>query len=68
MSKHDGCYVKIANNVTFWAVDKGKRRIVSDMKGVYEIGLRPIHVISEPELDKIPLAGAPPKASKDKKE
>ena len=66
MSKLDGCYVREADSAVFWAVDKGKRRMMSSINDVYELGLRPIHVLSEAELEKIPIAGmrkaASPKA------
>jgi hypothetical protein len=64
MSKHDGCYVKEAQSAAFWAVDNGKRREMASMDRVYEIGLRPIHIISGPELEKIPIAGEKAKAPK----
>lgn len=57
MNKYDGCYVRCHQKATFWAVDKGKRREMASMDNVYELGLRRIRVISEAELNKIPIAG-----------
>ena len=59
MAKYDGTFVKLADNATFWAVDGGKRRPMGSLEEVHAIGLRPVIVLTEKELDKIKLAAAP---------
>lgn len=55
MSKYDGCYIKLADSPALWAVDIGKKRPVESPAHMYEIGLRPVIVVSEDDLDAIPF-------------
>lgn len=58
MSDYDGCFVKLAGagRLAFWAVDGGIKRPVISPEHMYQIGLRPIHVLSEEEFSNIPFA------------
>lgn len=46
-------YVKLAEDPTFWFLEKGKRTLVTH---VYEYGLLPVRVVSSEELEAIPFA------------
>ncbi len=50
-------YVKLSNNPDYWLVENGEREKMRDMAHVYEVGLLPIVVVTEIEMDKIPLKG-----------
>ena len=63
MSVHNGCYVKLANEFAYWAVDDGKRRIMANMAEVYAVKDRPLHIVSREELAAIEVFNPnPPKA------
>jgi hypothetical protein len=68
MSDYDGCYVKLSDDPTFWAVDDGKRRKVSDSLALFKIGLRPVRVISIDELGKLKIEEHDPKEASDEEE
>ena len=55
MSTYDGCYIRLADSQALWAVDIGHRRPVESPALLYEIGLRPQHIVTEDELDAIPF-------------
>jgi hypothetical protein len=56
MSEYDGCYIKLAYDPTFYAVDDGKKKLVESPEHMNEIGLRKVFKVSEDELDAIPFA------------
>lgn len=58
MSEHDGYFVQVAGVLTIWAVDDGKKRPIESPAHMYEIGLRPVHTITQEELDAIPFSEA----------
>lgn len=62
MSDYNGCYVKLDNDPTFWAVDDDKKRKVANAEELYAIGLRPIVIVKPSVLNKIKMAKALPKA------
>ena len=55
MSQYDGCFVRLADSSALWAVDAGHKRPVENPAHMYEIGLRPQHIITGDELDAIPF-------------
>lgn len=55
MSKYDGCYIKLVDDPTFWAVDIGHKRLVESPAQMHAIGLRPIHTVTEDELAALPF-------------
>lgn len=57
MSKYDGCYIKLADDPTYYAVDNGQKTIVQDADQMHKIGLRPIHVVTQTSLNRIPFVG-----------
>ena len=68
MSKYNGCYVRLADNVTYWAVDNGKRKVMANIDEVYAYGLRPVKVVTEAELKNIKIDSNLPKTKAEKKE
>lgn len=57
MSKYNGCYVKVLDNPAYWAVDDGKRRLISGVQEMYAVGLRRVVVLTAEGLEAIPLEG-----------
>ena len=55
MSKYDGCYIKLAHDPTFYAVDIGHKRLVESPAHMQSIGLRRLVVVTEDELNAIPF-------------
>jgi len=54
MSKY---FVKLPRNPQMWIVDKGKRTMVANTAERQKHGLLPVHVISEEELEALPIKG-----------
>lgn len=55
MSEYDGCYIRLAYEPAFYAVDDGKKLLIESPEHMQQVGLRPIMVVSEDELDAIPF-------------
>jgi hypothetical protein len=55
-NKFNGCYVKLVDDPTYWAVDDGERRSVANSEEMHAIGLRQVVPVSAKELKEIPLA------------
>lgn len=62
MSDYNDCYVKLADNPAYWAVDGGERRVVTSQAEMVRIGIRRVVTVTEEELDAIPIAGRRKKA------
>ena len=67
MSQYDGCYVKLAHDPAYWAVDDGEKKQVAGPDEMQTIGIRPIIVVSVKELKDIPLAGQKSRVTTQKK-
>jgi len=59
MSQYNGKYIKLADDPTYYAVDIGHKRLVESPTHMYQIGIRPIVVVTEEELDAIPFLVLP---------
>jgi len=59
MSQYNGKYIKLADDPTYYAVDIGQKRLVESPAHMYQIGIRPIVVVTEEELDAIPFLVLP---------
>lgn len=57
---HEGHYVKLHEDPTFWAVDAGERDGIPTPEVMYEVGLRPVTTVNVAELDAIPVVGEEP--------
>ena len=56
MSEYDGKYIKLPFEYTYWAVDNGRRTMVEGINHMHEIGIRPVVVVTEKELEAVPFA------------
>jgi len=54
VNKYDGCYVKLANDRAFWAVDDGTRRLIRTSAEV-NADRRPVEIVTEKQLNAIPV-------------
>ena len=57
MSDYNGCYLKLAGEPAFYAVDDGHKRLVESPTQMQAIGLREICIVSKDELDAVPFWG-----------
>ena len=57
MSEYEGCYVKLAEEATFWLVEDGERQALSYSEELLVFGLRPVVVVEPGVLEAIPLKG-----------
>jgi len=53
-SKDEWYYAKLAESPTFWLVRDGQREALRSPMEMYAVGLLPIHVLAEDELEAIP--------------
>ena len=56
MSKYNGCYIRLVNSPTFYAVDDGKKTLVESPEHMNTLGLRPVRIVLEDEFNAIPFA------------
>ena len=57
MSEYEGCYVKLAEDATFWLVEDGERRAMASAEEMLRNGLRMVVTVTADELEAIPLKG-----------
>ena len=57
MSEYEGCYVKLAEDATFWLVEDGERQALSYSEELLVFGLRPVVVVEPGVLEAIPIKG-----------
>lgn len=57
MSEHNGRYVKLPDNPQFWAVDDGERRPIHSQEEMMANGLRSVVMVTQEQLDAIPIKG-----------
>ena len=57
MSEYEGCYVKLAEDATFWLVEAGERRAMASAEEMLGNGLRNVIVVEPGVLEAIPLKG-----------
>ena len=57
MSEYEGCYVKLAEDATFWLVEDGERRAMASAEEMLGNGLRNVIVVEPGVLEAIPLKG-----------
>ena len=57
MSEYEGCYVKLAEDATFWLVEDGERRAMASAEEMLRNGLRMVVTVTAEELEAIPLKG-----------
>ena len=57
MSEYEGCYVKMAEDATFWLVEDGERQALSYSEELLVFGLRPVVVVEPGVLEAIPIKG-----------
>ena len=62
MSEYDGCYVKLAEDATFWLVEDGERQALSYSEELLVFGLRPVMVVEAGVLEALPVKGTRKKA------
>ena len=57
MSEYEGCYVKLAEDATFWLVEDGERRAMASAEEMLGNGLRMVVTVTAEELEAIPIKG-----------
>ena len=57
MSEYEGCYVKLAEDATFWLVEDGERRAMASAEEMLGNGLRNVIVVEAGVLEAIPIKG-----------
>ncbi|HJW91006.1 MAG TPA: hypothetical protein VJ436_10245 [Anaerolineales bacterium] len=57
MSEYEGCYVKLAEEATFWLVEDGERRAIGSVEEMYASGVRAVVVVKAGVLEAIPIKG-----------
>jgi len=57
MSEYEGCYVKLAEDATFWLVEAGERRAMASAEEMLGNGLRNVIVVEPGVLEAIPIKG-----------
>ena len=57
MSEYEGCYVKLAEDATFWLVEAGERRAMASAEEMLGNGLRMVVTVTAEELEAIPIKG-----------
>ena len=57
MSEYEGCYVKLAEDATFWLVEDGERWAMASAEEMLRNGLRMVVTVTAEEMEAIPIKG-----------